>query len=168
MGWASFTAEVDGDVVLNRSFNRINEYISDFRSVWPSVADEFYKIINEQFASEGSHGASGKWAPLTPAYKKWKTVHFPGDPTLKATHSLFDSMTNPDAADAIFKPEKDQLTIGSKVPYAVAHQRGGGSLPARPIISLTEDDQRRLQKAIQLPLVQFARRQGFIVDERAA
>lgn len=166
----NFTATVDGEQVLNRAFNRVDEFVSDFRSVWPNVAKEFYVIEHEQFESQGAHGASGKWAPLSAAYAKRKAVVFPGQPILRAFNSLYESMTSPDAGDSIYRPEALELTIGSKLPYALAHQRGSSKrhLPARPIISLTEDDKRKIQKSIQSGLVQFTRRLGFDVEERAA
>lgn len=164
----NFSASVDGVEVLDRSFNRIEEYISDFRNIWPSVADEFYAIEREQFASQGAHGASGTWAPLSPAYRRWKEIHYPGQPILKLVNDLYESLTSPDGGDSVYRSESDQLTIGSQTPYAVAHQRGGGGMPARPPISLSEADKRRIQKAIQLPLVSYIRRQGLVVLENAA
>jgi hypothetical protein len=129
-----FTADVDGVPVMDRAFNRVEERISDFRFIWPSVAAEFYAIEREQFASQGAHGLSGAWAKLSPAYARWKEVHFPGMPILQATTALYESLTSPEGADSVFQPEVDQLTIGSRAPYAVAHQRGSG-VPARPPIS---------------------------------
>lgn len=162
-----FFGEVDGIPVLDRAFNRVEERISDFRFIWPSLAAEFYAIEREQFASQGAHGLSGRWAKLSPAYEKWKAVKYPNMPILQATTALYQSLTSPDAADSVFKPEVDQLTIGSRAVYATAHQRGSG-VPARPPISLTEADKRRLTKAIQGPLALFIRKQGFTVLENAA
>lgn len=158
----TFSAEVQGVVELERAFNRIDHYISDFRPIWPSVTPVIYGIFHAQFDSQGGHGASGRWKALSPAYRKWKEKHYPGQPILKLTNSLYESLASPEGNDAIYRPEVDQLTIGSKVPYAAAHQK------TRPIISLTEDDKRKIQKAIQLPLVQFVRKQGFTVMENAA
>lgn len=152
---------ISGDVQFDRAFNRVEEQISDFRPLWPSVIKEFYSITSAQFESEGTAGASGKFAPLKPAYAKFKEVHFPGMPILQATGHLFASMTDPEASDAILRPEKDQLTIGTKTPYAIHHQRGTPKMKARKIVSLSEDSKRRIQKAIQRPLVEFVRRQGF-------
>jgi phage gpG-like protein len=163
-----FTADISGDVVLDRAFNRIDQYISDFRSIWPNVAQGFYAIEHEQFASEGSHGASGKWAPLSPTYKRWKQLHFPGEPILKLYHPLYESLTSPDAPDSIYRLDAQEMAIGTKVPYAMAHQRGAGNMPARPPISLTEADKRKIQKSIQSGLVEFTRGLGFQVNEKAA
>lgn len=163
-----FSFTVDGFQQFDRAFNRIDEYISDFRSVWPSVAKAFYEIEREQFASEGAHGASGKWPALSPAYKRWKDVHFPGMGILKATTELFESLTSMEALNAVFRVGPDELTIGSSAPYGTAHQRGTGRMPARPPISMNDADKIKIQKAIQSELVKFTRRMGFQVQEKAA
>lgn len=163
-----FTAEVAGVEVLNRAFNRVEESISDFRSIWPGVAGEIYPINAEQFASEGAAGAAGKWAALSPAYAKFKAVVFPGQPILQAEGHMIASLTDPEAADAIYRPGKDELVIGTKDPKARAHHLGLGNLPARPIFSFSEQQKRRIQKSIQKGLVEFTRRAGFEVEEKAA
>lgn len=160
-----FSAEVLGVEVLNRGFNRIDQFISDFRNIWPEVAREFYAIEEEQFESQGARGASGRWAPLSPAYKRWKEIHYPGEPILKLQHPLYESLTRPDGLDSIFRMDAREMTLGSRTPYATAHQRGTGFMPARPPISLTENNKRQIQKAIQRGLVEFTRRAGFQVIE---
>lgn len=159
-----FTFDIDGVPAFDRGFNRISETISDFRSIWPNVAKEFYAIEAGQFRSEGARGASGKWAPLSPAYLKYKAKAFPGAPILQATRSLVDSLTSPNALDSIFRPERDELIIGTQREGAVYHQRGAGKMPARPTISFTDPDKRQIQKAIQVGLIAFTRRAGFQVN----
>lgn len=163
-----FVATLEGVEVLNRAFNRIDQILTDFRSIWPNVAKEFYAIEADQFGSEGAKGASGKWASLSPAYKKWKERTHPGQAILRLDHPLVESLTSPDAAGSIYRLEADEMTLGSKVEYATAHQRGAGFMPARPPISLTEEDKRRVQKSLQAGLVKFTRQAGFQVDERLA
>lgn len=164
----NFTAQIDGVTVLDRSFNRIDQHISDFRNIWPTPTSVIYGIFSNAFQTEGASTAAGKWEELSPPYAKRKAIQFPGQPILRATTSLFESLTDPDAPDAIYLPERDQLTIGTKDPKGRAHQRGGGRLPARPIIAFTEQDKRAITKSIQAGLVQFVRGLGFQVDERAA
>ena len=163
-----FTFELDGAVVMDRAFNRIEKEIEDHRFLWPAVSQEVYAIEREQFATEGSAGASGKWAALSKAYAKFKAVVFPSQTILKATTSLFESVTSPDAPGAIFRPEQGMLTIGTSHEAAIYHQRGTSRMPARKIYSFSEQQKRRLQKAIQIGLVQLIRRQGFQVVEGAA
>lgn len=159
-----FTLSIDGVEEFNRGFSRVEHIITDFRSIWPNVATEFYAIEAGQFESEGKKGASGKWAPLSPAYKKWKARTHPDQPILYLESALSESLTDPEAPGAVYRLEQDEMVLGSTVEYAVAHQRGAGFLPARPPISLTDEDKRRMQKAIQLGLVDVIRRAGFSVN----
>src|ERR1044071_2957825 len=96
-----FFAEVDGDVVLDRAFNRIEQHISDFRNIWPAPTRIIYGVFGKAFDTEGASTAAGKWKELSPAYAKRKAIKFPGQPILRATTSLFESMTDPDTADAV-------------------------------------------------------------------
>lgn len=160
-------AEILGEEIFNRAFNRLDS-LSDLRPVWPNVIREFYLIEAEQFQSEGAAGASGKWAALSNVYAKYKQVAHPDKPILRADDELFESLTNPEAAGAILRPDEQELTIGTSVPYAAFHQRGTRRMPARPPISLAESQKRRIQKAIQTGLVRFVREAGFNVVERAA
>ena len=157
-----FVADVQGAIQVDRAFNRVDQEISDFRNFWPGVILAFYEIETAQFATEGARGASGQWAALSPAYKIFKEKEFPGKTILRREDALYESMTGPDALDSILRPEKDELTIGSALPYVLAqHKR-------RPIISLSEDNKRKIVKSIQQRLVEFARHTGFQVDEKAA
>lgn len=157
-----FVAEVQGSVQLDRAFNRVEQEISDFRNFWPAVIIAFYDIETEQFHSEGAKGASGQWAPLSPAYKIFKEREFPGKTILRREDALYESMTGPDALDSILRPEKDELVIGSALPYALTQHK------KRPIISLSENNKRRIVKSIQQRLVEFARKTGFQVEDKAA
>jgi phage gpG-like protein len=167
-GLIRFIAEVSGDVVLDRAFNRVDHFISDLRGLWPNVAGTIYRILGRAFDTEGASTAAGKWKALSPPYAKWKEVHYPHQPILRAENHLYESLTDSEAPDAIYRPEKDHLIMGTRDPKGRAHQRGGGRLPARPIISFTESDKREITKSIQAGLVQFVRSAGFNVDERAA
>lgn len=164
----SFSFSVDGITEFDRAFNRIDQILSDFRVIWPEVTKEFYRIEAEQFATEGRRGATGEWAKLSPAYAKFKAVKFPNKTILRATDSLFNSLTDQGAPGAIFRPTPSELTLGTSVPYAILHQRGTSRMRSRKPISMSDDQKRRIQKALQIGLVQFMRRQGFRVLENAA
>lgn len=163
-----FSITVEGEQVFDRSFNRLDQSVSDFRSIWPFVTGTIYGIFGRAFDTEGASTAAGKWKALTPAYAKRKAIEFPGQTILRREDTLFESLTDPEAADAVFLPEVDQLIIGSRTPYARAHQKGLGNLPARPIISFTETDKRDIQKSLQRGLLQFVRSLGVPVEEERA
>lgn len=162
-----FTGHLD-TVVFDRTFNRVDQHISDFRNIWPHAIPVIYGIFGRAFQTEGSSTAAGKWKALSPGYAKHKAIEFPGQTILKAENVMFESMTDPEALDAVLIPDKDQLTIGSRDPKARAHQYGLGNLPARPMISFTERDKRDITKGIQSGLLQFVRGLGFQADRRAA
>jgi hypothetical protein len=95
-----FVASIQGVEVLDRAFNRVDQEISDFRNFWPGVITTFYDIETQQFHTEGASGASGKWTPLSPAYKLFKEREFPGKTILRREDALYESMTGPDALDS--------------------------------------------------------------------
>jgi phage gpG-like protein len=161
-----FIAEVDGAITFDRAFNRIDS-LRDLRPLWPLVIEEFYRIEMEQFESEGAAGGQ-RWAPLSDPYRTWKEARYPGEPILQREHDLIDSLTDPEAADAVLLPGEDELVIGTRNPTAVFHQRGTRRMPRRPPINPSEAQKRRIQKALQQGLVQFIRDAGFDVQERAA
>lgn len=163
-----FDVTVDGEQAFDRAFNRLDHSVSDFRPIWPFVTGTIYGIFGKAFDTEGASTAAGKWKELSPAYAKRKAIEFPGQTILRREDTLFESLTDPEAADAVFIPEADQLTIGSRTPYARAHQRGAGKLPARPMISFTETDKRDIQKSLQRGLLQFVRSLGLPVEEERA
>lgn len=161
-----FTGSIDGVETFDRAFNRIDS-LSDFRSLWPPVIEEFYRIETEQFESEGAAGGQ-RWAPLSDPYAARKAQVFPGQPILQAEGDLRASLTDPEAADAIFLPREDELILGTRNPTAIFHQRGTSRMPRRPPINFSEAQKRRIQKALQAGLVQFIRDAGFNVEGRAA
>lgn len=160
-----FTATLEGVELFDRAFNRLDQSVSDFRGIWPEVSGTIYNIFGRAFDTEGASTAAGKWKELTPAYAKAKAIEFPGQSILRAENTLFESMTDPEAADAVFLPERDQLTIGSRDPKARVHQFGLGRQPARPFISFTATDRRDIQKSLQRGLLQFVRSLGLPVEE---
>lgn len=162
-----FRVEVAGEQVFDRAFNRIDS-LSDLRPLYPEVIREFYLIEREQFESEGAAGASGRWAALSDVYARYKQVAYPDQPILRAEDDLFRSLTDPEAPQAILRPEPTELIMGTSDPKAILHQRGTRKMPARPPISFSEAQKRRIQKSIQSGLVRFIREAGFNVDERAA
>lgn len=178
--------EVDGQHELDLAFKRAADTLDDCSKYWPRVADVFYDIEKEQFASEGSRGGT-PWAKLSPAYAEWKERYLARETfdarnqilqltgALKRSLTSRDPMTGPQAfgnytiagrgGGGIYIPEPHSLTLGSSLPYALAHQRRTSNMPARQPINLRAEDARRMRKAFRDPIAQEVKRAGWPVDE---
>ncbi|UOF76904.1 virion morphogenesis protein [Bacteriophage sp.] len=155
--------EIEGSTEFDRTFTRFAENLRDMRQLWPGVITELGLITEEQFKGEGI-GRSGRWANLSPAYARWKAKHYPGKPILQRTSRLYRSLTQRNNADNVVDARPDELVFGSKVPYGVYHQRGGGRLKRRPVFDLNERQKTRLLKAIQVRLLKAGRDNGVTVS----
>ena len=151
------TFEVDGDVQLSRAFSRFAEDVKDAREPFEEVAEDFRNIMSKQFGTEGTYG-SGGWAPLSPNYAEWKARNYPGARILERTGLLRDSLegANPYTIREIRPLE---MTVGTKVPYGIFHQRGTKKMPQRKIINLTEADKTRWTKIFHKWLVEQSRKE---------
>lgn len=151
------TWEVDGIPVLNRSFARVGEHLSDLRPIWDDVQKDFWKIEAEQFKSEGAKGASGKWKALSRPYAKQKAQRYGVKTILRASDRLMDSLTG-QTGDTVLIKEKNEFGIGTSLSYAMYHQRGGGRLPKRPVIDFSDTQKRTLSKGIQRDILTAMKR----------
>lgn len=151
-----FTIEVEGQRELLASFLMVQEGLVDLRQLgtWDRVQTEFYKVLKDQFGSEGAAGKAGKWKPLSPKYAKVKLRKYGALPILQATGKLYRAMTS-QGGDSFVEKKAQEMTIGTKLPYAAFHQRGGKRLPQREIISLTDEQEKQITAPIQEKLKQL-------------
>lgn len=156
MAW-NFTFEVEGIPLFNRSFNRVQEHISDLRPVWDEVQTAFYRIENEQFKSEGARGGGGKWKRLSTTYAKRKAKLYPGMPILQATGRMYEALTSETADSAVVKT-KDEFGIGTTLEYPHYHQKGTSKMPKRAPVDFGDQQKRDLQKSIQRGLLEIIKR----------
>ena len=182
----TLSIEVDGQHALDVALERAADTITDCSKYWPQVADVFYEIEKEQFASEGSRGGTA-WAALSPAYAEWKERYLARETfdarnrILALTGALRRSLTSRDegsgpevfgnytfaghAGAGIYIPEPLSLTLGSSLPYALAHQRGTSKMPARSPIALKAEDASRMRKAFKDQVAQEVKRVGWPLDD---
>lgn len=142
-----FTVEVEGTEQLKAEFRGVESTVSDFSPIWKGVQSEFFAIEKEQFNSEGGKGASGNWQALSPAYREIKQKRYGSKPILRATDRLFKSLTG-ETDDSIAQFGKTEAAFGTRLPYARRHQGGGGRLPRREPISLSDKQKERIVKRI--------------------
>lgn len=157
-----FEFEILGTTQFRRAFNRVGDHISDLRDVWARVQPAFYKIEEEQFKSEGVKGG-GRWKALSPAYAKRKRRLYPGKPILQASGKLYAAMTS-ESPDSILIKTKDEFAVGTSLPYALAHQKGSGKLPKRPVVSFSNSQKKELQKEMQKGLLAVLQRDPAITS----
>ena len=149
MSLVSLTFSVAGDVQLDRALSLASKNIKNiFGIAGPDIRDDFLQNEQEQFRTEGGHG-SGGWQDLSPAYAAEKAKHYPGAPILVRTGALRSSLTRESDQNFIYRAQPLTLTLGTRVPYGVYHQKGGPDLPVRKPIELIEAQKRRWMKLMQ-------------------
>lgn len=145
------TVDVDGARELFLAMDKVAGVPEQaFDRAKPRIAEAFYAIEKEQFETEGGR-VGRKFAPLTRRYQEYKRAYLFGDTgtILRRTGKLRRSLIGKGEEGGIYEETKDSLTLGSSVPYALAHQRGAPSrhLPARPPIQLIGKDAKILRAA---------------------
>lgn len=158
MAGPMFKFEVAGDVQMARGFSRFAEGIKDLRPAFREIERSFREIEKRQFQSEGRYG-SGGWAPLSPTYAEWKAERFPGRTILQLTGALMGSLVGK-TSESVTEIERLSLAIGTRLKYAIWHQKGTPRMPARSIIRLTEEDKRQWMKILHRFLVDQAKKAG--------
>lgn len=157
-----FRLDIAGEVQMDRAIARFSEGVTDYRPIWPVIADDFYAQEKDQFRTEGAEGGE-RWEELSPEYAAWKEASYPGKPILQRTGDLVGSLTSASDPNAVKVEERKTLTLGSKVPYAIYHQspKPRTVLPRRPEIMLTEEFKRGVTRHMQTYLLQVATQSGF-------
>lgn len=145
--------EALGEDVVVRQLSRFTESVKDYRPAFATIVKRLEDHAAKQFASQGK----GEWAPLSPAYARWKEANFPGRPLLRLTDDLYNSLVKENSKSV---REVKELTLkwGTKVPYGTFHQLGTRRMPARRIIALSVEEKRTIVKDIQAYIVVQARK----------
>jgi phage gpG-like protein len=150
------TFTVDGIQEMITRLGYVERGVVDLRQLgtWDWVQTEFYKIEKEQFDSEGSSGASGKWAALTPKYATWKQKKYGSLPILQLTGKLYKEMTT---EAGVVEKKAQEMTLGTRLPYAGYHQ--GGKKP-RPPLSMTPEQEDMLAEPVRKKMKQLIQNAG--------
>jgi hypothetical protein len=92
----------------------LTEGVSDLRPFWEKASEHRYEEERDLFAE-------APWKPLTPAYAKWKQKRFGDKPILRATDTLFRSLTQRDAEGSVYRIDDSGAEFGSSVFYGHYH-----------------------------------------------
>lgn len=161
--------QVEGEERLLRALKGAESDVTDLRSSWRPVSDEIYSITRAQFASQGGRAGS-RWPPRAQStVDRYTAINRKGfkvlNETLRRTDAMFKSLANRGAAHGIYEEEAMSLTMGTDLPYANIHQRGGGKIPQRKIFDLTDADADRLMKILKRGLTVKIADRGFDVKD---
>lgn len=107
------------------------------KPAWDQVVPYLDRVEEEAFTSEGGTTRGGRWPRLSERYRRWKARNFPGRRILERTGRLKESIIG-STPDTVSERTATRLTYGTRVPYAVYHQKGTGRIPRRAFLDLTE------------------------------
>jgi len=144
--------EVFGDKQISRELLRWGERAIRATPLWNSLYRDLVNIEKVQFLTQGQHG-SGGWAELAPSTVRDKASRGYPPWILRATETLFKSLTVRGATGQIKEIGPDFMRFGSDIPYGIYHQHGTVHMPMRKVIDLTELERVAIVKKIQLFIV---------------
>lgn len=145
--------EVAGDKLIERELLRFGEYAQNATPAFEAIGGLMMDETGRQFDTEGAH-ASGGWAPLAQStIRRREHRGYVPIVILHQTGALKRSLTERDAPHQIFNAGPQELVFGSRLPYAVYHQRGTPAMPRRRPLEFTEPAKRQMVKIIQRYIV---------------
>lgn len=157
--------KVEGQGKLLDALDELELTFRDFRPLFREAAKLFYEFEKQAFETEGESSAAGDWEELSPLHELIKQQAFPGKTILRRTDALFRSLTQPNARGSIRRVTDTELLIGTGIDYALYHQTGTSRMPERPVIALTDEQQRQMATFLRRGLAEFVTRAGFLVSE---
>lgn len=165
--------EVEGEERLTRALRAVAADTSDLRPSWRAVSDEVYSILRSQFSTQGARGPGGRWpARAKSTVDRYTAINRKGfavlNEPLRRTDAMFRALTTRGAPHGVYEEGAEELVLGTTLPYAVIHQRGGGRIPQRKIYDFTERDTARIRSILKRGLVEKIKDRGFDYVEDSA
>ena len=160
------------DITRNPRIKRLREIArltdAEIRTLAQKLDIEFRRISRRQFSTQGAEGGR-RWAELSPSYRQWKRRVAPGRKILALSGRLRNSLTRKGGEHIVrWKRSPLSIELGTKVPYAAAHQRGSTKLPRREPIRLTRAHRIKLGKIVERELNKKLQRIARVIGRRQA
>lgn len=95
-------------------------------------AKKVLRLANAANFSANGLPSGAAWAPLSPDYRAWKALHFPGAPKMIRSGALFNSLVNLAGPENTIGPKSAEF--GTNVEYAKFHQYGTTRMPQRKLV----------------------------------
>lgn len=106
--------EIDGIDRALSGLEKLEQGLSDLSPL-------FEKFGEQRYAEEKQLFDAAPWPPLSPAYAERKRQLFGDKPILRATDTLFNSLTQKGASGNVHEVSNFAAAFGSVVPYGVFH-----------------------------------------------
>ncbi|QKY78961.1 hypothetical protein Jinkies_13 [Arthrobacter phage Jinkies] len=148
---ATLSFDSAGAQPFTLTLQRWQQNLGDASPAFEAMALHQLAVNARQFNARGT-AETGKWAPLSPLYGRWKARVRPGKPLLVFDGDLKKTMTMPGKGIYIIRPTS--MTVGTAVPYAKYHQNGTPTMPARKLIGdPRKSDTREFGKILQRHII---------------
>ncbi len=159
----SLKISIVGDKQLTHSLKVWQTRISDWRPFWADIEQFIQERVEQSFATEGATSGE-KWEPLSPKYAEWKERNYPGQGMLVLSGNLKGSMTDEVHPQALRQKRRTTFNFSSRNPLAAIHHQGiGDFLPARPLLVLTDSDEKAIKQHAEQWMMQTALESGLAV-----
>jgi len=142
-----------------RGLNALRDALRDLRPAWPSVLVYLRKATQQTFATQGGR-IGEQWTELSTGYAKEKAKVWPGQPILRASDAMFNSLVG-QTGDSVAEMQRDSFAYGTRDRKAKYHQRGTSRMPRRAMLAVTEEDRREIRGLMKLHLENHLRINGF-------
>ena len=147
----TITATLEGETVLDKRLQALEERIGDVRPAWPAVIAAFKQITGKAFATEGASTGQA-WRPLAPATQadRRRGGFPPAHPILQRTGDLRRAVML-ESGDNVVVDAPRYLGIAITLPYFAYHQsnKPRTRLPRRAVINFTADDRHALVRPLR-------------------
>ncbi len=144
----NFNIEVLGEQIVSRKLLRFEGNV-DMTKVAKELYASFLETEQGAFDSQGSTTKDGEWEPLSPNTLTEKMRKHQDSRILRATGTLFRSLTSQGAKGAVFDFDETSVTMGTSIPYAEYHQTGTRHMPQRKPVDPSEAVRRAWVQIIQ-------------------
>jgi phage gpG-like protein len=112
------------------------------------IATDFERIMASNFASEGQYSGP-MWRPLTFKWQMHKIDVGKDHGILQYNRDLVRSLTVRHAKGSVRTIRRDEMILGTRIPYARFHTTGTEHMPRRNFMRIPVWDRRRWVKAIE-------------------
>jgi hypothetical protein len=99
---------------LRAGLDKIEQGVTVLRPLWERMGQEFYGQEKKLFDL-------APWKPLSPDYAKRKRAKYGDKPILRATDTLFRSLTAQGTEGNVHRVGNDQAEFGSSVSHGIFH-----------------------------------------------